>query len=324
MEDQGAEGERRLPGEDDLKIPNFTLRQLNYFVAAAKYGKIANAAAEIGISQSAVTTAILELERTLGMPLLDRHVSGVTLTHRGHQFYQHATKILEAVDEAQRWPFQSSLNLSGTLNLVATHVVIGYFLLPYLEKFRSAHPNVHVTLSEMTRPECEEALITGRADLGVILTSNLSRPDALESSPLTHAQRRLWVSGNSPLLAEKSVSVTQLKELPYVFLLVDEGERVLREFVRPYGFEPNVVLRTTSMEALREWIGLGLGVTIVADTVYRPWSLEGLKIERIALVEPLPPLEIGIAWKREGDLSEAAQGFASFLRQTVKRSESND
>ena len=307
-----------------MKTPNFTLRQLSYFVAAAKYGKIANAAVEIGISQSAVTTAILELERTLGMPLLDRHGSGVTLTHRGHLFYQHAMKILDAVGEAQRSPFQSSLNLSGHLRLVVTQVVIGYFLLPYLERFRSAHPNVELTLTEWTRPEGAEALIAGRADMGVILTSNLSRPDALESQTLARAQRRLWVSGNSSLLAEKSVSLSQLNGLPYVFLLIDEGERVLRELVRPFGFEPNVVLRTTAMEAMRNWIGLGLGITIVADTVYRPWSLEGFKIERLKLVEPLPPLEIGLAWKRDGELSEAAQGFASFMRQTVKRSESNE
>jgi DNA-binding transcriptional LysR family regulator len=307
-----------------MRPPIFTLRQLAYFVAAAKYGKIANAAAEIGISQSAVTTAILELERTLGMPLFDRHVSGVTLTHRGHLFHQHATKILEAAGEAQRWPFQASLNISGPLRLVATHVVIGYFLLPYLEKFRSAHPNVEVTLEELTRPECEDALISGRADMGIILTSNLSRPDALESRPLTQAQRRLWVSANSPLLAEKSVSFGHVKDLPYVFLMVDEGERVMRNFGRPYGFEPNVVLRTTSMEAMREWIGLGLGVTIVADTVYRPWSLEGHKIERITLAEPIPPLEIGLAWKRESELSEPMQGFAGFLRQTVQRSEGAD
>lgn len=306
-----------------MKTPIFTLRQLTYFVAAAKYGKIANAASEIGISQSAVTTAILELERTLGMPLFERHVSGVTLTHRGHLFHQHAMKIMDAVDEAQRWPFQASLNISGRLRLVATHVVIGYFLLPYLERFRSAHPNLDISLTEMTRPECEDALIGGHADIGIVLTSNLSQHDLLESRELTRAQRRLWVSANSPLLAEKAVSLSRIRDLPYVFLMIDEGERVMRNFGRPFGFEPNVVLRTTSMEAMREWIGLGLGVTIVADTVYRPWSLEGHKIGRVALADPIPPLEIGMAWKREGEMSEAMQAFASFLRQTVQRSEGN-
>ncbi|GAB1379073.1 LysR family transcriptional regulator [Pararhodobacter aggregans] len=313
------------PGEGaSMKAPNFTLRQLMYFVAAAKYGKIANAAVEIGISQSAVTTAILDLERNLGFPLLDRHVSGVTLTHRGHLFHQHALKVLEAADEAQRWPFQASLNLSGKLRIAATHVVVGYFLLPYLGKFLAAHPKVEVSLSEMTRPECEDALIAGKADLGIILTSNLGNPDELQKRPLIQAQRRLWISNNSPLMAEKSVPLERLNGLPYVFLMVDEGERVLRELVRPFGFEPNVVLRTTSMEAMREWIGLGLGVTIVADTVYRPWSLEGLKIERRPLADPIPPLEIGLVWRKDRPMDEVTEGFASFLRQSVPVSDGLD
>ena len=307
-----------------MKTPPFTLRQLIYFVAAAKAGKIANAAVEVGISQSAVTTAIMELEKSLGTPLLERHVHGVTLTHRGHLFHQQALKILEAVEEAQRWPFQGSLNLSGKLRVVASYIVMGYFLLPYVEKFRRAHPNVEVELTERTRPECEEALMSGAADLGVFLTSNLTRHDTLASLPLARAQRRLWLSANSPLLAEKSVSFARLKDWPYVFLMVDEGERVMRELGRPYGFEPNVVMRTTTVEAMREWIGLGLGVTIVADTIYRPWSLEGHKIERRAIAEPIPPLEIGLAWPRGAVLSETAQGFSAFLRQTVPRSDGMD
>ncbi|RFU14361.1 LysR family transcriptional regulator [Rhodobacteraceae bacterium W635] len=305
-----------------MKSPNFTLRQLSYFVAAAKYGKIASASAEIGISQSAVTTAIRDLEANLGMPLLERHTHGVTLTHRGHLFHQHALKVLEAADEAWRWPFQASLNLSGRLNIVATHVVVGYFILPYIQKFLSSHPNVDISLRELTRLECEEALITGSADLGVMLTSNLTRSEDLETHTLDTAQRRVWVSARSPLASNQTVSLSHLQELPYVFLMIDEGERVLRESVRPYGFEPNVVLRTTSMEALREWIGLDLGVTIVADTVYRPWSLEGLKIGRLRIEEPIPPLEIGLAWKRDMEMKELAQSFAGFLRQTVTRGDS--
>nr|WP_249777934.1 LysR family transcriptional regulator [Pontibrevibacter nitratireducens] len=302
-----------------MNSAHFTLRQLSYFVAAAKYGKIARAAAEIGISQSAVTTAVRDLEAILGVPLLERHTYGVSLTYRGHLFHQHAMKVLEAAEEAQQWPFQASLNLSGRLNIVGTHVVLGYFLLPYIQKFLSSHPNVEISVKELTRPECEEALVMGSVELGVILTSNLARPDDLETHSLDTAQRRVWVSSRSSLASHRTVSLKQLQDLPYVFLMIDEGERVLRESVRPYGFEPNVVLRTTSMEALREWIGLDLGVTIVADTVYRPWSLEGFKIERLSIAEPIPPLEIGLAWKRDTELSELAQHFANFLRQTVTR-----
>ncbi|MDO9524163.1 MAG: LysR family transcriptional regulator [Gemmobacter sp.] len=305
-----------------MKPPVFTLRQLAYFVTAAKHGKIANAAVDVGISQSAITTAILELERTLGVSLFDRHAYGVTLTHRGHMFHQHALAVLGAVDEAQRWPFQADSNIAGTLRVVATHVVVGYFMLPYLAKFRSQYPNVDITLVELTRPECEDALLEGQADCAVMLTSNLEDSDRLASTALLKARRQLWVSANSPLLAQKTVSLREVESLPYVFLLVDEGEKVIRTYWKTLGLEPNVVFRTSSMEAMREWIALGQGVTIVADTVYRPWSLEGRRIERVPILETIPPMEIGIVWSKDKVLSDAARGFVDYLAGAVQQFDS--
>lgn len=102
---------------------------------------------------------------------------------------------------------RQSLNLSGSP--VATHVVIGYVPLPCPDKFRSTRPNVDATISERTRPD---------------------------SLPLPRARRRLWVSGNSPLLAEQAVSMRRLDGIPSVFLMVDD-------VVRRYGFEPIVAPR---------------------------------------------------------------------------------
>jgi hypothetical protein len=56
---------------------------------------------------------------------------------------------------------------------------------------------------------------------------------------------------------------------------------------------------------------LDLGLIVIADTVHRSWSLEGRKIERLFLGEPVPSLKIGLAWKHEGELSDVAQAFAA-------------
>src|SRR5437879_6502641 len=116
--------------ETFLKTPYFSLRQLNYFATAARLGKISTAATELGISQSAITTAILDLESTLGSALLDRHPGGVTLTYRGQMFLIHAEHILNAANDAQRSPFRSGVDVRGTLRVSASYVVLGYFLLP--------------------------------------------------------------------------------------------------------------------------------------------------------------------------------------------------
>jgi DNA-binding transcriptional LysR family regulator len=60
-------------------------------------------------------------------------------------------------------------------------------------------------------------------------------------------------------------------------------------------------------------VAAGLGVTILADIVRRPWSLEGNRIEVRDVIEPVPSLDVGIAWKRGRELSPAAEVFRRFL-----------
>ena len=104
-----------------------TLRQLKYFVATAELGQISQAAIQLTISQSAVTSAIKELEDSLGTQLFVRTSAGVTLTDTGRRFLNHAYTILSSVDEAMRIPNLES-TLTGTLAIAASYTVLGYFL----------------------------------------------------------------------------------------------------------------------------------------------------------------------------------------------------
>jgi DNA-binding transcriptional LysR family regulator len=93
-------------------------------------GKFPLAAANLRVSQSAVTGAIKALEDVLGRPLFDRHSNGVTLTYDGHQFLQHARSIATAVSEVTRAPRRSGGTVHGKIELGATYTVAGYFLPP--------------------------------------------------------------------------------------------------------------------------------------------------------------------------------------------------
>ena len=100
-------------------LPRFTLRQLHYFVAVARCGQISAAATEVGLSQSAMTLAIADLEQAVGTALLERGRQGVTLTHQGQGFLQHAESVLRMANEAARFPFRGR-DLEGKLELAAT------------------------------------------------------------------------------------------------------------------------------------------------------------------------------------------------------------
>lgn len=298
-----------------MKVPYFTLKQLTYFVMSVRTGKISAAAVELGISQSAITTAILDLENLLGAALLERHPGGIRPTYRGQMFFTHAENILSAASDAQRSPFRGNAVVEGPLRICATYVVCGYFLLPRVAKFRKLFPKIDLSIVEVTRNEGEAMLMSGEVDLSVMLTSNLERADEIESIRLLRSRRQLWVRGDSELASRDDVGLAEIAEMPYCLLQVDDSENLTKSYWNWYGLQPNIRFTTRSMEALRESIALGMGVTIVADLVYRPWSLDGHKIERVQVRESVPQLEMGIAWHRGAELGEPAQVFREFLTQ---------
>tara|TARA_B100001105_G_C22384926_1_gene441394 strand:- start:260 stop:1204 length:945 start_codon:yes stop_codon:yes gene_type:complete len=298
--------------------PPFSLRQLHYFVAAARAGQISAAAREANISQSAMTLALAELERLLGAPLFERSRNGVRLTADGHAFLQHAQTVLEAAHEAVRFPFRRRDDVAGRLEVAASYTVLGYFLLPALARFRKLFPRVDIALSEETRSSIECGLHAGRTELAVVLLSNLEARDRLKTLALARSRRRLWVAADHPLAEADPARIEDIAAHPYILPTMDEGDANAIKYWKEAGLQPASMLKTSSMEALREMVALGLGVTILSDMVFRPWSLDGRRIRSVEVDRPLPMMEVGMAWARE-ELSPAATAFKEFLATAMAR-----
>jgi len=134
-----------------------SLRQIRYFVATAEHKQISQAAIDLGISQSAITGSIKELEQIVGQSLFSRSTQGMELTVAGRQFLFHAYEILEKVREATNLLLPSN-DFSGRLTVAATYTVMGYFLPSHLGRLRRAWPNLDIHLYEVNREAIEEGL----------------------------------------------------------------------------------------------------------------------------------------------------------------------
>ena len=293
-----------------------SLRQVSYFIAAAETGQISQAAVDLNVSQSAVTAAIKGLERTLETRLFDRHARGVTLTYEGHQFLQHARNITAAVNQAIRAPHGARTNAAGQVRCGVTYTVAGYFLPPHLARFGRTFPGISVELHEASRVEIEEALLSGELDIATILVSNLENRDGLDSEVLIRSRRRLWLPTDHPLLKANSVSLADVAEEPYVTLTVDEARQTAMRYWEQTPNRPREIFRTSSVEAVRSMVATGMGVTILSDMVYRPWSLEGQRIETRTLTDPVPSMDVGLTWKHGARLTVAAQALYEYLSLT--------
>ncbi|SMF56600.1 DNA-binding transcriptional regulator, LysR family [Tistlia consotensis] len=294
----------------------FSLKQIRYFVAAADTGQVSQAAVDLNVSQSAVTAAIKQLEADLQTRLFDRHSNGVTLSYQGHRFLQHARNILSAVDEAARASQDARSDVAGSLLLGVTYTVAGYFLPSPLNRFQRSFPGVEVALREAPRSEIEQALIAGDLDLAVVLTSNLENVEHLVSETLIRSRRHLWLPLDHPLLHAERITLKEVAAEPYIMLTVDEAAHTAQRYWELTPHRPRVTFRTSSVEAVRSMVAGGMGVTVLSDMVYRPWSLEGQRIETRGLEDHVPSMDVGIAWRRGARLPPAARAFLDYMSRT--------
>ncbi len=292
---------------------SLTLKHLRYFIAAAETGQISHAAMEMNISQSAVTAGIQGLEATLGARLLARGAHGVSVTPQGARFLSRARAIIAAVEEATRSPLGEEGEVTGHLRLGLTYTVAGYFMARHYAAFRRIYPGITVELSEQPRSAIENALVSGALDMAVMLTSNLANSGDLASETLFRSRRRLWLPSEHRLLSASEITLADVVEEPYVMLTVDEAGRTAGRYWDHYGLTPKVVFATSSVEAVRSMVAAGVGVTILSDMVYRPWSLEGQKIELRQPVEAVPSMDVGLTWPNTRPLSAPAQVFRAFI-----------
>lgn len=287
----------------------FTLRQLQYFVAVAEQGTVSRAAQNLSISQSAVTEAIKELEVDLGVELFERHPRGLNITHKGHQFLRHATKILGDVSDARRTFAGSPEAASGSLHLGVTSLVAGYVLSDLLARYRRAYPGIEVSAIEDNGDYLEHLLVGGELDIAVMVISNLRDRMALQAEILEISPYRLWMPLGHPLTTAEIVTLTDIASEPLIMLTIDEIEENTGRLLMALGARPNVAFRTRSVEAVRSLVATGAGIALLPDLVYRPWSLEGDRIESRDIAGQLPVVQVGMVWRRGSGLAQSARDF---------------
>lgn len=292
---------------------SFTLRQLQYFVAVAERGSVIGAARAVSVSQSAITESLKNLEADLGVTLFDRHARGLDITQSGHQFLRHATRILSEVSGARR-AFETAQGTTGTLNIGVTSLMAGYVMSDLLARYRRMNPAVTVSAQEDSGEYLEHLLIGGELDVAVMVISNLRDRMALQSEILDVSAFRLWLPLEHPLLDREGIGLDDVAQEPLIMLSVDEMEDEAFKLLSAFGRRPQIAFRTRSVEAVRSLVATGAGVALLPDLVYRPWSLDGDRIEARDVSGSLPIVQVGMVWRRGLPLTPPVQDFISLAR----------
>jgi DNA-binding transcriptional LysR family regulator len=298
---------------------HITLRQFRYFIAVAESGSVAAASRMLNIAQSAVTKSMQELEDEIGAQLFERSPRGMQLTPRGHRFLVGARKVIASVADATRERADDdATGLTGVLAIGVTSLVAGYYLSELFSRFRRACPQVEVFVTEDAPRFLEHLLINGELDVAIMLSNALGEPQALVAETLTRSPSRVWLPSNHPLAAKDELTLADCAPVDQILLEADRIDELMTSVWARHQLKPRVILRTTSLEAVRSLVGAGAGIALLPDFLYRPWTLDAEHVEVRPLRDALPTVDVGLVWRRGSGLKAAAGEFIEMARESSR------
>ena len=282
---------------------------------AARLRSISRAAERLGIGQPTVTTHIKKLEGELNTVLFDRVKRPIQLTLAGRRLSELATPLVEGIDGLADTTAEAEER--GPVVLAATPDIIPHTLLRVVRVFLARHPHIHLTIKSATRVQVSQMISEGEADVGII--QHYDRDDAFTFEGLFVYERVLITPLEHPLTSEPVESLEQIARYPLI--LMNEGTHtrdLLESELRRRGVSYEIVVDLDSMDMIKRYVALGMGVSVGPRLAIDPEDNEFLGV--VSLAHILPVEQGGIITLKGKRLSKPTLHFISVMRDVLSAS----
>lgn len=297
----------------------FTLTQLRYFAAAAELGSMTAASRQLNVSQSAISTAVAQLEKELGVQLLLRHhARGLTLTAAGEGFYRELRSYLVHTSELVEVARSAGQEVVGDLT-VGCFSTLGPFELPrLLAACEKEHPGIRIAVLEDEHAALKQALRSGTCELALMYGYDLD--DDLDHVRVGDAAPYVLVARTHRLARRKKVALKELADEPMVLLDLPHSRDYFERLVASTGVVPQVRHRTSGFETTRALVANGLGWSVLNQRPASGTTYDGAEVVHLELKDEVEPLPVVLASMRGVRLTRRAQAFIrTSLRETRAR-----
>lgn len=286
-------------------------RHLKYFVEVAQHQSFTHAASALHIAQPALSIAIKKFEQQLGVTLFRRDERKVSLTHEGEVLLEHALRILRQLEDAQLAVDELKGLVKGEVRLGTPSMMGSYFFPKIIMAFKSYFPNLKMTMVEAGTQSIRKMLLNGELDIGVILNHDL--PPDLEVDPLLSSQM-VAVVGKEHELAEKKE--IEFKEFFDHELVMFKPGYFHRDFIdntcKEHKLTANISFETNLLPMILSIVKHEYAITALLELVTDHES----EIRAIPFNPPVY-LDLALAWRKEGYLSNADRTFIEFVKKYV-------
>ncbi len=279
---------------ESLYMPiRFTLRQLEYFVAAGECGSIAAASQKLNVSSPSISSAITQLETELGIPLFVRQrAQGLKMTEAGRTLTGQALLILNQATELTRMAATVSNTVQGPLRLGCLVSFAQIVVSGLRRSFEAQYPDVHMSQVELTQNEIFAAL--RRAEVDLALSYDLNLPPDLEFHLVKELPPFALLAPEHPLAICDSVTVHDLAAYPMVLLDLPISSDYFLSFFTRAGLRPVISERTRDMAVMRSLVANGFGYSIANFLPLNDLAPDGKPLKFVPIVGGVPPIAMGV------------------------------
>lgn len=260
----------------------YSLRQLEIFLAVARHKNTTSAAEELFLSQSAVSAALLALEKNYDVRLFDRVGNKLELNQTGHSLRKKAESLLA---HAREFDLELARHQNiGHLKVGTSFTIGNHLAVNCLAAYLQEYPDAHVEFEVANSPEIIAKVLNYEVDLGMV--ENASPRQELELIPWIKDELVVFCSPDHPL-AKKKGELTD-KDMAGVRWVLREPESGARKTFES-AFAPllsklHIYLEFKHNEAIKKAVEAGLGIgclsQIVLQNNFKEGSLIALKLSR--------------------------------------------
>jgi LysR family hydrogen peroxide-inducible transcriptional activator len=289
-----------------------TLRQLRYFETLARTKHFGMAADQCAVTQPALSMQIKELERELGIELVERRGNTIAVTLVGQEIAARSEAILSQVRELSDYARQHHGVLTGPLRLGIIPSIAPYLLPDILTEVTRHYPQLDLQIRETQTNALVEELVRGELD--AVLVALPVEPSQLETMPLF--EDRFLIAVQSQAAPDWSKSDLRTRIGQERLLLLEEGH-CLRDqalqFCQIANMQARKALGAASLTTIMQMVAAGHGITLLPELCAKA-EVDRKRVALIAFPEEPPMRVVGLAWRR----SSARQSDFTALGELIK------
>lgn len=259
---------------------NYTLRQLRTFVAVAHYGGFSQAGQAIGLSQSAVSHSIKELEAATGVRLLDRTTREVILTEAGQQLASRMASLLEEINSTLLDIRSYGEQRSGTVRIAASQTISAHLMPQCLAVSQQSYPDIKVILHDRVQQWVLQSVRNAEVDFGIVIGP--LHDNDLDCQAILDEPFLLLCRNDDPLAFVDEAHWHMLAGRTMVLQDYASGSRVLIDAaLRQQNIEINVVQEIGHPATLFPMVDAGIGISILPALALPLPSGRALTVRRL-------------------------------------------